>query len=551
MLLIRRHLPDGTLTEQEFDGAELSIGRATVNDLQLPGLLVAQQHARVTVNLPRGLKLESLTTAGVETEGRIGVQAVELRSGDELRIGGHRLRLEPPADGSGWVLDVDVVESRDVLMRAGASTDLAGAGWTQRRWALWLAGAALVLGLLIPLISRYVPLPAAVSAILPTDHLWLSGRVSNAHAHFAGSCGACHETLFVQVRDQACLKCHDSVAQHSDNPAIFGADGIEGRRCASCHREHGGAHAVLPAHPGVCTDCHANPKFADFPDLQEVRDFGKAHPEFRPTVAVMKDGNWATARASLGEARDRSGLAYPHDLHLKAEGVQGPEGKEVLKCPACHVPDLTKAGFKPIGFEPHCQRCHQLDVLTESGAERLPHGDNDQVRNAIRAMFSREKPLTRQIADVFSRLRPGDDARRGGPQTADEMIEEVFEKRVCVKCHEILREPGKAPGARAPELQESWLVHARYTHADHTWVSCGECHAAESSKTSEDLLLPSIKSCRNCHGGVDSAQGVQSTCIDCHAFHQASKLTFGKFTGALADEAEPAKKELGNSREKP
>jgi hypothetical protein len=66
-------------------------------------------------------------------------------------------------------------------------------------------------------------------------------------------------------------------------------------------------------------------------------------------------------------------------------------------------------------------------------------------------------------------------------------------------------------------------------------VPCESCHAATVSSDSVDLLLPQIETCRLCHGGVESSAQIQSTCIDCHRFHQAEALTMSKFMGELAD----------------
>ena len=37
--------------------------------------------------------------------------------------------------------------------------------------------------------------------------------------------------------------------------------------------------------------------------------------------------------------------------------------------------------------------------------------------------------------------------------------------------------------------------------------------------THEDVLMPGIAICRDCHGGQHAENLLQSTCIDCHQFH--------------------------------
>ena len=39
------------------------------------------------------------------------------------------------------------------------------------------------------------------------------------------------------------------------------------------------------------------------------------------------------------------------------------------------------------------------------------------------------------------------------------------------------------------------------------------------SNKSSDVLIPSIKVCRDCHAGERSTSLLASTCIDCHRFH--------------------------------
>jgi predicted CXXCH cytochrome family protein len=88
----------------------------------------------------------------------------------------------------------------------------------------------------------------------------------------------------------------------------------------------------------------------------------------------------------------------------------------------------------------------------------------------------------------------------------------------------------------APRLRQTWMVHARFTHAPHGAVACETCHDAGGSEDSDTLLLPQIETCRTCHGTVDSFDTFETRCADCHQYHQGSVLHHGKFTGMLADE---------------
>jgi predicted CXXCH cytochrome family protein len=71
-----------------------------------------------------------------------------------------------------------------------------------------------------------------------------------------------------------------------------------------------------------------------------------------------------------------------------------------------------------------------------------------------------------------------------------------------------------------PLIAERWLTKGRFNHVRHAAVDCESCHAAEASKTSTDVLLPSIAVCQSCHAGERADAKVPSTCVMCHDFHQ-------------------------------
>jgi hypothetical protein len=52
-------------------------------------------------------------------------------------------------------------------------------------------------------------------------------------------------------------------------------------------------------------------------------------------------------------------------------------------------------------------------------------------------------------------------------------------------------------------------------------TTCKSCHKAESSKLSQDVLLPKIAECDTCHGKTkgEIATAAGSDCAECHGFH--------------------------------
>ncbi len=55
------------------------------------------------------------------------------------------------------------------------------------------------------------------------------------------------------------------------------------------------------------------------------------------------------------------------------------------------------------------------------------------------------------------------------------------------------RPPGEPVQVVAPRLRQTWMVHARFTHAPHGAVACETCHDAGGSEDSDTLLLPQIE----------------------------------------------------------
>ncbi len=534
MILVRRYGQDGAVTEQGIDG-EITIGRATTNAIQLPGLLVALNHARLTPKSGAAIHLECQSTVGASVNGLIGQRSADLLPGDEIMIGGHRIRIGVDDRGAA-ALEIHERNEQAEAEGGDAVTSLEASGLRMRRPAVIAALVVLALLLILPLVLRVVPLPGWVGNFVPTDRLWSSGRVSDAHQHFADQCTVCHDKVFNQVRDETCLTCHASVAHHGDDAQSMSEAGLDERRCASCHYEHGDAHAIMPEHPGICTDCHANPeRFAKLDPNTVVKDFASAHPDFRVTVTALEGSVGKPLRTLLAPGvKDQNSLFYPHELHLNPKGIRGADGRQVLQCADCHRPGPGDVGFEPIVFERDCQSCHQLDVDVGGLPFRLPHGDSDAVRTLLQSAAGMSNVQMPENGADTDRRRPGENANRGDGTSAPGQVDDVFERRVCAKCHEIDQAPNQSPRVRPPQIRKTWMPMARFTHAPHQWVACDSCHAATVSTDSNDLLLPQIDTCRTCHGGVDSSQGIQSTCIDCHRFHQADGLSMSKSPGKLA-----------------
>ena len=101
----------------------------------------------------------------------------------------------------------------------------------------------------------------------------------------------------------------------------------------------------------MCSDCHGFLGNLSLTELNNISDFGSDHSEFRATLMPgrgERDDPRAWRRVSLDDAniRHQTGLVFPHDLHLAADGVEGPRGREVLDCDDCHRADASGNRFE-------------------------------------------------------------------------------------------------------------------------------------------------------------------------------------------------------------
>lgn len=533
----------GAPSTRDLDVAAIAIGGSPHNTIVLPGNRVGTMHLLLNCGADGIWRAQAQGPYRFGLDGQSGLQDAVLQPGQTLALGPHRIQVLAPTDGLSLVLSVAL--DAEANARRGA-LDLAGAGLRMRRPAWVAAIALLLLTLLIPLVMALLPAETPVRAFLPTDTLWNSGTISNAHQHLANDCRSCHVDLFVQVRDETCRSCHQGLGEHSADTDILHASGLSERGCANCHKEHGGTHAVMPEHSGLCTDCHAAPHQEDWSaHLSPAADFERAHPPIRVNVISGWDGDIPTfERTPLADApADNSGLIYPHDLHLEAD-LDGPDGPETLACVDCHQPGPGRVGFEPIAFEPHCQRCHALDVEAPDATVTLPHGD------IVAARWMLERIATDALADMpdpntpdIERRRAGSQADRGDGPTTEGWVQSQIESRLCAKCHVVSAE---GEGVAPVLLAQSWWPHARFTHAPHQTTECALCHSAETSKDAAELLLPPIATCRQCHAGVAYSAGIQSACVDCHGFHQVSATHgVGDREGRLDGEASIQPVEMG------
>ena len=338
--------------------------------------------------------------------------------------------------------------------------------------------------------------------------------------------------------DESCQKCHTSHLLHQANVA-------RNISCSFCHQEHRGAGPIAAPTDGHCTLCHGNAEtmlasskiVAASPGGSGIaRNFAADHPEFR----VQSE-----------KRRDPDTLKFNHVLHLSGETIPKPPNGEKLDCRFCHQPDAAGRYFRSIKFENHCQACHSLQFDPETPDLSLPHGNPDFVSAFLHS-------LPRQYADFAARSGMARPAEQN--QFAQEKLQrlqarvgtgEDFEKRVffstatsgpetqvgtvrgamhalypgCAYCHEVKADDGGKAHITKPLMMDRWLAHAEFNHAKHSGLSCSQCHQAEKSQMTSDIILPAKQTCAACHS---PRGGVADSCATCHIYHTGRTGRFAR-----------------------
>jgi hypothetical protein len=85
-----------------------------------------------------------------------------------------------------------------------------------------------------------------------------------------------------------------------------------------------------------------------------------------------------------------------------------------------------------------------------------------------------------------------------------------------VYCHTVTPRENAAPVIAVPQTPDRWFLQATFHHGKHGSMACAECHAAEGSERTADIILPKRESCVQCHG---PKVGVSESCSTCHHYH--------------------------------
>lgn len=547
---LTRRAKGGVSRKSEEKSAEsLHFGRSANAEVYLADPRIRYEHA-VIHQRQGGFFVEVEKQADLRVNGQ-PTRNRPVIAGDVIGIGPFDVTVVEPPEGLDFAVEVELIRPLGddyAQLAARSSVRLADYGLRRRLWS-WV-GILVMLGafLVAPIVfySQHTEKAAEKTAGTRLDAVWDSGPISSSHKFISDQCNLCHQKPFVQVLDEACASCHESTAHHFDaaKPELAGDPKFKrltANSCNNCHQEHNGDQSITIRKEGFCTDCHKDiEKSAPSLGIKNADSFDPGHPEFRPSV-IADSVSGAFKRVSLEDTAaliEKSGLKFPHELHLKKDGVRGPKGKETLDCNGCHLLTKGAANFDPIGMEGSCERCHQLVFDPRRPDRTLPHGQVHNAQMLIREFYS-DYGLRGGINDVqdpvaqAERRRPGEqpavttqrelNPRAWADSQAQRVADQTFGKTMCGNCHEVSSGPGKGPlnWEVVPALvTKNWLPGGRFDHSAHSdMLKCESCHAARDSKKAADVLLPKVVVCKECHGGENVSNKVPSTCIRCHDFH--------------------------------
>lgn len=540
----RKSSGDLAIRDEWIECDSVLVGRGTECEIELADPRILLAHARIALKSGE-VYVESLNSGSLSVNGNL-VDMAKVSHLDVLNIGPFKVIVEPFKDESDLTISIELISPLgDELenLKQRANIGIRTIGLSKRKWSWAAALTVLAAALLGPMIISWLVPEAVVdvqradihdAAVAPTA-FWTSGGISSSHKFFGENCEVCHERPFIPVQDSACTACHQTVEHHSD-PVRFPSASFEDDKCQSCHKEHQGNQTVVRNDQGFCIDCHGDlTDMEPATTLRNVRDFGTDHPDFLPNVVIDASLNIMSREKSMSDPEpptENSGLIFPHADHLRKVGVRHPtDGVIELGCSACHVPDEGNVSMLPIDFEQHCNQCHTLNFDTQLPGRELVHGDPEElflqvsdIYNSVALRGGYEEPE----APAIIRRRPGtplqDTDRAAARNWAEEksamILEGRFGKGQCSECHSLYDDPSTGSWNVKPVfITEKWFPKSKFDHGSHSDVGCQACHAAESSISSGNVLMPAIDVCQSCHGGEVASNRVPSTCVTCHDFH--------------------------------
>ena len=543
---------DGRRIERarEVAASELTIGRDSACDIHLADLAVEPRHVSLRQQGAR-VELKALGTLGFTLDGASRQQAtLDPASGGELKLGAARIGIGLAEDGAvllrieasdGASAPADPLEDKRGFSLASV---LPG-----RRLAGWVLALAILIGFLaVPVVSH---LTRAPQRPVMGDSAWNPGPLSRGHHQLTGKCEACHVRPFEAVRSETCTACHKKVHDHAPaarlagarskaglgEAALWGVAHLFGKQgpgaCVDCHVEHKGGSGNPPESQALCADCHAGLK-GRLPDtkLGDASDFGKNHPELLLSLVSDADSGTRTRLPANGHPREDNGLTFSHKVHLDARGGVARMAMELgsgagygkpLGCANCHHQADDGVRFTRLDMQKDCEACHSL-AYDRVGAtvRKLRHGDVAQMFADLAQAAPRHPLVTRQRPGQYADGQPY--AAHFGTPLPSPGAAALGKNGVCGECHTPTTRNGH-PAVRPVFVPKRYYQNGWFDHAAHKDSKCEDCHAARTSNSAADVIIPPLANCRQCHLGETasaSANKVPSSCAMCHVYHESA-----------------------------
>ena len=529
--------------ESEYSTSKLTLGADGL--VELPGI-----RSLLTLESKGGGLGFALAKGELSLNGESKKSGV-FNPGDVIECQGYTIEcVQAPA---GFDAAIRISGGQEAPVIPPENLEFERAAWGLRSSSWFLVAVVAIVFLAIPLAGVFDKNLAQQlrETPLPDDALWSSGPLASAHrtVGIADDCDSCHEKPFVMVEDSSCLQCHRNISEHVDlnihDPELFA-----GERCASCHREHNEPAMIVSRDNGMCTDCHSDAMQWEKPGwnhMQSVSAFtDEGHPEFRYSFLRPKGPNgahgWETERAALDEnPQETSNLKFNHAVHLDVDKVQDEGTGEALVCESCHQVEQAGEHFVPVTMDNNCRSCHSLSFDGIWPDLELPHGDLRAALVAMEAHYIREftdpefrkarapRPQRRVPGKRFDAATCEGDGLSCGRDEALKEAQYQLAESGCVTCYEVTDTSASNLLDRwtiAPvRIATDWLPASRFDHVAHMALDqskdtpelCMECHEANGSEVSTDVLMPEEGICLECHS--EDHNDSELGCIGCHGFH--------------------------------
>ena len=573
-----------SIRERDIEGSELSFGRDIKSQVQLQDLSVALHHAKLSHDETGQVFLHVNPAQQALVDGRIATGTVgPLQTGCKIKLGTYLITIEAASKKSPLVARLELCEdsAENISLPDEQSVFSLNKALPSKRILAWVFASAIAfLCLFLPIhINQNSDGKLANSTPFQADLFWNTGSISLLHSNLKSDCKSCHVNGWEAVTDNTCLDCHINLENHAapsrlkkSKPQTTGFDaaldqvsetfGRPVDRCTSCHVEHNGRAHIMPSRQTLCSDCHAElDKTLPDTKLGNAADFGSAHPQFKPSVITSPSYETPIRkRISLDEnPKGFSGLKFPHDIHLSKTGAVAQMASTLdsrfdfsdgVGCLDCHNEEAGGALFEPVSMTEDCAMCHSIVFENDDGfARTLRHGQPEEVIASMRDFYEAKALGNIRDAEIntTTRRRPGRSSQirnlnrrelafKQAENRTLEKVDAIFsEGGACYDCHVIDRPQDISSldfKVRPISLNDDFYPRSPFNHERHEikGLSCNTCHAAETSNSSDDVLLPKIEVCRDCHIGEESYRADENfvhgkfptNCLTCHAYHDTN-----------------------------